>query len=75
MSQTILGVENDRLVVMVRDPYWLHAYWELAPRSVERAQSALGQHWHTTTPGAARFPCFRATARPCIGGKSRFMAA
>ena len=35
-------VENDRLVVMVRDPYWLHAYWELAPRSVERAQSALG---------------------------------
>ena len=38
--------EQDRLVVMVRDPYWLHAYWELAPRSVERAQSALGQHWH-----------------------------
>jgi hypothetical protein len=35
---------------MVRDPYWLHAYWELAPRSVERAQSALGQHWHTTKP-------------------------
>jgi hypothetical protein len=45
-----LGIENDRLVVMVRDPYWLHAYWELAPRSVERAQSALGPHWHTTKP-------------------------
>jgi uncharacterized protein len=43
-------VEKDRLVIMVRDPYWLHAYWELAPRSVERAQSALGQHWHTTKP-------------------------
>jgi hypothetical protein len=43
-------VETDRLVVMVRDPYWLHAYWELAPRSVERAQSALGQHWHATRP-------------------------
>ena len=41
---------QDRLVVMVRDPYWLHAYWELAPRSVERAQSALGQHWHGTRP-------------------------
>jgi uncharacterized protein len=41
---------QDRLVVMVRDPYWLHAYWELAPRSVERAQSALGQHWHGTKP-------------------------
>jgi len=44
------GVEQDRLVVMVRDPYWLHAYWELAPRSVERAETALGQHWHTTRP-------------------------
>lgn len=44
------GVEQDRLVVMVRDPYWLHAYWELAPRSVDRAETALGQHWHTTRP-------------------------
>ncbi len=35
---------------MVRDPYWLHVYWELNPRSVERAQSALGQHWHATQP-------------------------
>lgn len=43
-------IEKDRLVIMVRDPYWLHAYWELAPRSVERAQSALGQHWHSTKP-------------------------
>ena len=43
-------VEHDRLVVMVRDPYWLHAYWEIAVRSVERAQSALGQHWHGTRP-------------------------
>jgi uncharacterized protein len=43
-------VEVDRLVVMVRDPYWLHAYWEIASRSVDRAQSALGQHWHTTRP-------------------------
>jgi hypothetical protein len=43
-------VDKDRLVVMVRDPYWLHAYWEISPRSVERAQSALGPNWHTTTP-------------------------
>jgi hypothetical protein len=41
---------QDRLVVMVRDPYWLHAYWELNPRTVERAQSALGQNWHGTKP-------------------------
>jgi uncharacterized protein len=49
-SQGTARLENDRLVVMVRDPYWLHAYWEIAPRSVERAQSALGQHWHGTVP-------------------------
>jgi uncharacterized protein len=41
---------HDRLVVMVRDPYWLHAYWELNPQTVERAQSALGQNWHGTRP-------------------------
>ena len=39
-------VVRDRLVVMVRDPYWLQAYWELTPQSIERAQSALGQIWH-----------------------------
>jgi hypothetical protein len=49
-ESTTNRVAQDRLVVMVRDPYWLHAYWELAPRSVERAQSALGQHWHATRP-------------------------
>src|SRR4029079_12458607 len=41
---------QDRLAFLCGDPYWLHAYWELAPQSVERAQSALGQHWHATKP-------------------------
>lgn len=41
---------KDRLVVMVRDPYWLHAYWELARPTVERARAALGQEWHTAKP-------------------------
>ncbi|HTQ38176.1 MAG TPA: DUF4912 domain-containing protein [Pirellulales bacterium] len=41
---------KDRLVVMVHDPYWLHAYWELTPAGVVRAQAALGQHWHTAKP-------------------------
>jgi uncharacterized protein len=44
------GQAKDRLVVMVRDPYWLHAYWELGRRSVERAQAALGQNWHGARP-------------------------
>ncbi|QDS99694.1 DUF4912 domain-containing protein [Adhaeretor mobilis] len=44
------SVEKDRLVVMVRDPYWLHAYWELEQRSVDRAQAAMGQRWHSAQP-------------------------
>ncbi len=42
--------KEDRLVVMVRDPYWLHAFWELSQRSIERARVAMGQHWHTAKP-------------------------
>jgi len=44
------GRRRDRLVVMVRGPYWLHAYWELTRRSVERAKAAMGQHWHASRP-------------------------
>jgi hypothetical protein len=43
-------VEQDRLVVMVRDPYWLQAYWELTRQSIDRAQSAMGQSWHKSQP-------------------------
>lgn len=41
---------KDRLVVMVRDPYWLHAYWELSRKSIERAKVALGPYWHEARP-------------------------
>jgi len=44
------GHVNDRLVVMVRDPYWLQAYWEVSRQSVERARVALGRHWHAARP-------------------------
>ncbi len=40
------GYNKDRLVVMVRDPFWLHAYWELTDQSLRRAEAALGQDWH-----------------------------
>ena len=42
--------KEDRLVVMVRDPYWLHAVWDLSQRSVDRAQAAMGQRWHSAQP-------------------------
>ena len=41
---------KDRLVVMVRGPYWLHVYWELTPTGIVRAQAALGELWHTAKP-------------------------
>lgn len=44
------GYGKDRIVVMVRDPYWLHAYWELTHQSIQRAEAALGQDWHTSKP-------------------------
>jgi hypothetical protein len=44
------GSAKDRLVVMVRGPYWLHAYWELTAQGIARAQAALGRDWHHARP-------------------------
>ncbi len=41
---------KDRVVVMVRDPFWLHAHWELSRATLARAQAALGQEWHAARP-------------------------
>jgi hypothetical protein len=41
---------KDRIVLMVRDPYWLHCYWELTRQALERAEAALAQEWHTARP-------------------------
>lgn len=42
--------ERDRIVLMVRDAYWLHAYWEVSRASVQRAQAAMAEQWHTARP-------------------------
>jgi hypothetical protein len=44
------GYGKDRIIVMVRDPYWLHAYWELTRHAIQRAEAALGQDWHGAKP-------------------------
>lgn len=41
---------KDRIIAMVRDPYWLHVYWELSRATYARAQAALGQEWHVARP-------------------------
>jgi hypothetical protein len=44
------GHMRDRIVVMVRDPFWLHAFWEVSRQSVERVEAAMSQDWHTARP-------------------------
>jgi hypothetical protein len=42
--------EKDRVVLMVRDPYWLHVIWHVTRSTVMRAQAAMAEHWHTSRP-------------------------
>lgn len=42
--------QKDRIITMVRDPFWLHVHWELSRSTLARAQAALGQEWHTARP-------------------------
>ncbi len=44
------GYGKDTIVLMVRDPYWLHAYWEITSGGIRRAEAALGQDWHGSRP-------------------------
>ncbi len=41
---------KDRVVLLVRDPYWLQACWDVTRQSVARARAALAEHWHTCEP-------------------------
>lgn len=42
--------EKDRIVLMVRDCYWLHACWNVTRQNIQRAEAALAEHWHTAKP-------------------------
>ena len=42
--------KRDRVVLLVRDAFWLQAVWELSRQSVERAQAAMAEQWHTAKP-------------------------
>jgi uncharacterized protein len=41
---------KDRLILMVRDPYWLHAHWDVTRQTVDRAKVSLAENWHTVKP-------------------------
>jgi hypothetical protein len=42
--------QKDRIIVLTRDSFWLHAYWELSRTTLSRARAALGQDWHEARP-------------------------
>lgn len=44
------SVREDRVVLLVRDAYWLQANWQVTRQSVERAQASMAEHWHTARP-------------------------
>jgi hypothetical protein len=42
--------DSDRIVLIVRDAYWLQAYWEITKATVQRAKVALNGSWHCAKP-------------------------
>ncbi|MEE2827146.1 MAG: DUF4912 domain-containing protein, partial [Planctomycetota bacterium] len=41
---------QDRVIAIIRDPYWIQAYWEVSKSTVARAKVALVDQWHTARP-------------------------
>lgn len=37
------GYGKDKIVLQVRDPWWLHAYWEVVPQNMARLKERLGE--------------------------------
>ncbi|MBW3599107.1 MAG: DUF4912 domain-containing protein [Planctomycetes bacterium] len=44
------GPTKDRIVLLVRDSYWLQACWDITRQSVLRAQASMAEHWHSARP-------------------------
>lgn len=42
--------QKDRIILLVRDAYWVQALWDLRRESVDRAQAAMAEQWHTAKP-------------------------
>lgn len=42
--------DQDRVIAIVRDAYWIQVYWEVSKSTVARAKVALVDQWHTARP-------------------------
>jgi hypothetical protein len=43
-------IKEDQLALTVRGPFWLHAFWQLSSRTIERIKVSMGHFWYTATP-------------------------
>ena len=50
MSRRNTPPEKDRVILIVRDAFWLQAYWEVTRSTVQRAKVALTGLWHNAKP-------------------------
>lgn len=41
---------EDRLVLTALGPYWLHVWWEISTKMVQKARSVLARDWFTAEP-------------------------
>lgn len=42
--------DKDRVGLIVRDPFWLQASWDVSRRAIERARASMAEQWHTAKP-------------------------
>ena len=38
--------DQDKMILQVRDPHWLHTYWELRQRTIEEVKNKLGDEFY-----------------------------
>lgn len=50
MSRRNSAPDKDRIILVVRDSYWMQAYWEVTRATVQRAKVALNGYWHNARP-------------------------
>ena len=42
--------KKDRVILIVREPYWIQAYWEITQTTSDRVRVALADVWFETSP-------------------------
>ncbi|MFH0924801.1 MAG: DUF4912 domain-containing protein [bacterium] len=53
VENQLVGIENsfpenygrNKITLLVRDPYWIHAYWEISSIKLEQAKKEFGGEW------------------------------